>query len=107
MLLMAGMALITTSCGKQKPQQIAPISVVAETVSNDAAYLASHYVGIVEENTSTPVSFVGSFCPGSRPKDLLRRYGALPSAAGLRGKPLVRSLSGDWGLAAAQLSHGL
>ena len=60
MLLVAGMALIITSCSKQQPQQAAPISVVAETVSNDAADLSTHYVGIVEEKTSTPVSFVGS-----------------------------------------------
>ena len=60
MLLVAGMALIITSCSKQQPQQAAPISVVAETVSNDAAELSTHYVGIVEEKTSTPVSFVGS-----------------------------------------------
>lgn len=60
MFLVAGMALILTSCHKQQPQQAAPISVVAETVSNDAADLSTHYVGIVEEKTSTPVSFVGS-----------------------------------------------
>ena len=60
MFLVAGMALILTSCHKQQPQQTAPISVVAETVSNDAADLSTHYVGIVEEKTSTPVSFVGS-----------------------------------------------
>lgn len=60
MFLVAGMALILTSCHKQQPQQTAPISVVAETVSNDAADLSTHYVGIVEEKTSNPVSFVGS-----------------------------------------------
>ena len=60
MLLTTCMALITLSCSKKSPQEVAPISVVTETADHDATVRAPHFVGIVEEKTSTPVSFVGS-----------------------------------------------
>ena len=59
-LLGSLLAVMVTSCGKKETAASAPLSVSVEEATPTEAYLEQHYVGIVEENTSTPVSFVGS-----------------------------------------------
>ena len=54
------LAVMVTACGKKDPAASVPLSVSVEEATPTDAYLEQHYVGIVEENTSTPVSFVGS-----------------------------------------------
>lgn len=54
------LAVMVTACGKKAPAASVPLSVSVEEATPTDAYLEQHYVGIVEENTSTPVSFVGS-----------------------------------------------
>ena len=52
------MALISTSCGKTKTEEKkAPIRVKTETTSAAGTYSGENYVGVVEEITSTAVSF--------------------------------------------------
>ena len=56
-------ALLVTSCGKGKESyKVEPLRVRTETVSPGTSSVCMHYVGKVEEESSTPVSFTGSGC---------------------------------------------
>ena len=53
-------AMMLANCGKsEKSYQVEPLKVTTETVSEGAASVRKHYVGKVEEDSSTPVSFTG------------------------------------------------
>ena len=53
-------AMMLVSCGKkEKSYQVEPLKVTTETVSVGSASAKKHYVGKVEEDSSTPVSFTG------------------------------------------------
>ncbi len=53
-------AVIMAACGKsEKNYEVEPLNVTTETVSAGTASVRMHYVGKVEEDSSTPVSFTG------------------------------------------------
>ena len=53
-------AMMLVGCGKnEKKYQVEPLKVTTETVSAGSASIKKHYVGKVEEDSSTPVSFTG------------------------------------------------
>lgn len=53
-------AVIAVGCGRnEKNYQVEPLKVATETVSAGASSFKKHYVGKVEEDSSTPVSFTG------------------------------------------------
>lgn len=53
-------ALMMTACGKkEKTYEVEPLKVTTEKVSAGMASAKKHYVGKVEEESSTPVSFTG------------------------------------------------
>lgn len=52
--------LMMTACSKnEKTYEVLPLKVTTETVSAGTASASKHYVGKVEEDSSTPVSFIG------------------------------------------------
>lgn len=52
--------ILLIACGKSENNyQVEPLKVTTETVSASSATIGKHYVGKVEEETSTPVSFTG------------------------------------------------
>ena len=53
-------AIIMVSCNRsEKSYQVEPLKVITETISAGSASIRKHYVGKVEEDSSTPVSFTG------------------------------------------------
>lgn len=53
-------AIMMGSCNRSKESyQAEPLKVVTETISASSASIRKHYVGKVEEDSSTPVSFTG------------------------------------------------
>ena len=62
-IFLALAAALLASCGKDKGSyKVEPLKVVTETVSAGSQTASRHYVGKVEEESSTPVSFTGSGC---------------------------------------------
>ncbi|MBO7119468.1 MAG: efflux RND transporter periplasmic adaptor subunit [Bacteroidaceae bacterium] len=52
--------IILAGCSKsEKNYQVEPLKVTTETVCEGASAVRKHYVGKVEEDSSTPVSFIG------------------------------------------------
>ena len=61
-LALAAVTLLS-SCGRRKGDyKVEPLKVTTETVSAGNVTASRHYVGKVEEESSTPVSFTGSGC---------------------------------------------
>ncbi len=61
-LALAAVTLLS-SCGRSKGDyKVEPLKVTTETVSAGNVTASRHYVGKVEEESSTPVSFTGSGC---------------------------------------------
>lgn len=56
---MAGAALLVACSGKTERQKVEPVGVITETATSSTDYMNKTYVGTVEENSSTPVSFTG------------------------------------------------
>ncbi|MBO4550058.1 MAG: efflux RND transporter periplasmic adaptor subunit, partial [Bacteroidaceae bacterium] len=53
-------AILLTACGKsEKTYEVEALRVTTETVSAAMSSAKKHYVGKVEEDSSTPVSFTG------------------------------------------------
>ena len=59
-LLVAGLSLILMACGGKEEEQVAPVRVKTEVVSEATDISARTYVGEVEAVSSTSVSFTGS-----------------------------------------------
>ena len=52
--------LVLTACGRnEKSYKVEALKVVTESVSASTANIGKHYVGKVEEDSSTPASFIG------------------------------------------------
>lgn len=59
-IAMVGLIGILTACsGKKETASVTAIAVTTEVAAASSDYLDKSYVGTVEENTSTPVSFTG------------------------------------------------
>ena len=57
---LAAATTILASCARgEKKYQVEPMKVVTETVCTGSSSVRKHYVGKVEEDSSTPVSFTG------------------------------------------------
>lgn len=54
------LSVVLTSCGKKETAAPTAISVSVENATPTDACFEQHYTGVVEANTSTPVSFMGS-----------------------------------------------
>lgn len=59
-IALMAVATILVSCGRsEKSYQVEPLKVTTETVCAGTSAVRKHYVGKVEEDSSTPVSFTG------------------------------------------------
>ncbi|MCR4852789.1 MAG: efflux RND transporter periplasmic adaptor subunit [Prevotella sp.] len=56
----AVVVIFLTACSEKQERQVEPIAVETETVSSDGHLNARTYVGVVEEESATSVSFTGS-----------------------------------------------
>ena len=59
-IAIVGLALLLAACsGKKEAASVPAIAVTTEIATTNNDYLDKSYIGTVEENTSTPVSFTG------------------------------------------------